>query len=190
MSLLSLATVKQFLRIAHANEDAALQILLDSAEEWVADSAGMELCASGATAYTTVTEDIDGGELYLWPAKLPIRMIVSIKDMNDGQAVMAATEYALSEFLTRIERWSDDSEDGTLRTWDAGRKRYRVEYTAGMKAADLPAQFKNAVMQYVYREYHARDEKQIGRFAGKTNAEQDAVMNSMILSFSLRRVMS
>lgn len=186
MSLLSLATVKQFLRIAHSAEDSALQIILDSAEAYVAKKAGIDLCADGATEHTEVVEDLDGGDMALWPSKLPIRSVTSIKDVGDDLETIPATEYGVGEYFTRIERWNDSSEDLVITSWDAGRKRYRVTYESGYLATELPAAFKVAVFQYVYRDYHSRDPKAFGLY----DPARDEQLQSLISTFSLRRVIA
>jgi hypothetical protein len=186
MSLIPLATVKQFLRIAHTAEDTALQIILDSAESWVAKQAGVHLTADGATEHTTVTEDLDGDGAYLWPTKLPVRTISTVKDVMDDLATVPATEYALGEFYTRIERWADTSAEGTLTEWSSGRKRYRVEYEAGYLASELPTAFKVAVLQYVYRDYHGRDAKSSALY----DPSRDEQLRALISTFSLRRLIA
>lgn len=183
MSLITLATVKEFLRISHTAEDVALQILLDAAEAFCAEMAGIHLCA-GATYDTFTSEKLDGGGLYLFPQHLPIRTITSIVDHNDDDAVVVATEYFISEFLTHIERWADDATDGATQEWEGGRQRYHVTYTAGYMSTDLPASFKRAVMHYVYRDYHGRMED--GGFLW--DPARDKTLKAMLLPCSLRRV--
>jgi uncharacterized phiE125 gp8 family phage protein len=186
MSLTALATVKQFLRISHTAEDTALQVIIDAAEAWIADRAGIHLCADAATAYESKTEDLDGGGLYLWPTYLPVRAITSILDRMDDDEAVDVTEYALAEYATRIERWGDTYEDGSITTWDLGRKRYRVTYTAGYLASDIPDTFTRAVFHYVYRDYHGRDAENSGLYS----PEHDAALVKMIAPLSLRRIMA
>lgn len=182
MSLIALATVKEYLRISHTAEDTALQALLDAAEDFCAEMAGIHLC-SGASYETFTNEKHDGGGFYLFPRYLPIRTITQILDHNDNDAVVVATEYFISEHLTHIERWADDSADTETQEWEGGRQRYHVTYTAGYLSTNLPDSFTRAALHYVYRDYHGRMDK--GGFLW--DPAHDAQIKRMLLPCTLRR---
>ena len=180
MSLILLATAKQYLQISHAEEDDVLQIMLDGAESWVADQAGICLCSDDTAQ---ITETLDGGNLFLWPKYCPINSIVQIVDKGDGDKVVSASEYSFKP--TYIYRWDDDAADVSQQPWDEGFQRYQVMYTAGYDADTMPAAIKRAVLHYVYQDYHGRDEKK----AGLWTPERDKELRGMILAASPKGIL-
>lgn len=86
---------------------------------------------------TTVTDYIDGGELYLITCKAPIISITSITDTADNDTVLTASTYDFypGEGLIYLDSGLDTFSNRTTNpTWGAGRRRYKVIYEAGYAA--------------------------------------------------------
>lgn len=145
MSLIDLVTAKQFLQISHSHEDDSIQILIDSAEEFVQGETGLYL-HSGSGA---VVELLDGGGFELWPTKRPVNTVTSIQDVENEDAEV--TEW--KNTTIRILRETDGAK------WAKGIQRWRVAYTAGYGPADAPAGLKHAILDLAYRAYGNRGGK-------------------------------
>jgi len=76
MSIVTLANVKERLRISHTKQDTTLQIGLDAAENWIQEYCHVRYNEAGAS----LTEYLDGGGLNLWPENLPIVSVTSVYD--------------------------------------------------------------------------------------------------------------
>lgn len=141
MSTVTLALAKQALMISHTAQDTFIQALLDGAEDWIARHLGVALSSAARQ------EDIDGGDLYLWPKFRPVTAVTSVTDLETG------TVYpALLDGETRI-RWNLLPRREEPR-WPEGVQRFRVVYTAGYTA--LPAGVQVAILQLVARAYRLR----------------------------------
>jgi len=145
MSLVDLATAKLFCQIEHSVEDDAVQVLIDSAEEFVQDETGLYLHDGSGQ----VIELLDGGNVDLWPTKRPVNSITSIQDAESEYAEV--TDWKNTRI--RILRASD----GVV--WPRGIQRWRVVYDAGYGPDDVPAGLKHAVLDLVYRAYWSRGGK-------------------------------
>ncbi len=152
MSLIDLATAKQFLQIAHAQEDESIQVLIDSAEEFVQAETGLYLHDGSGQ----VVELLDGGGVELWPTKRPVNSISSIQDAENDYAEV--TDWKNTKI--RILRASDGVK------WAKGIQRWRVVYDAGYGPEDAPAGIKHAVLDLVYRAYKSRGGKSHQSAAG------------------------
>jgi hypothetical protein len=90
--------------------------------------------------------DADGG-LLLFLSRYPVQGVPVVTDLTTGLAV--------TDFLLYPER-------GVLYRgagWEAGRRRYRVEYTAGMcqDTASVPTDVKQACLEWLAARYNRRD---------------------------------
>lgn len=141
MSVIELSFAKSYLRIAGAQQDALIQSLLDGAEDWVERRCGIKL------ATETVTEDLDGGEIYLFPSHRPVTAVTSVTDLHGNE------EQDAVRIADRIAR---ENEYGTPSgsVWDDGERRYRVVYTAGF--GEIPYGLRMAILMLVSRAYENR----------------------------------
>lgn len=143
MAIVTVTLAKQFLRIEHKAQDDVLAIMLDAASEWITKETGIAFCD---TAYTMFTEPVNGGGHSLWVAHMPIRAVVSIEDA-DAEVGMALDETRFDSnriWLESGERWAD------------GGGRWKVIYTAGYKAAEVPADLRLLALQIISRAYNQR----------------------------------
>lgn len=142
MSLTSLADVKTFLRISHTKEDAILGIMLDAMEEWV--QLDLALRFNVTAGDETLTEQMNGGGLNLWPKQNPIQAVTTIVDReNNG---------AFTLFRNNVSRiWRQDETE-----WLPGIERWTVTYDAGYNINTLPAGLKLGMFQLMYRAYWNR----------------------------------
>lgn len=141
MSVVTLALAKSALMVSHTAQDAYIQAILDGAEEWVAKYLDVALIRA------TFTEDLDGGELYLWPANRPISAVTSVTDLIGGDAFPFLLENG-----SRI-RWNSNPV-WDLPRWPVGIARWRVVYAAGY--ATLPPGVQMGILALVSRAYNAR----------------------------------
>jgi hypothetical protein len=145
MSLVTLAVAKKYLQISHSEEDDIIQVLIDSAEEYVSDETGIYFHDGEGE----ITEDLDGGELELMPTKRPINSVTGILDTeNDNEATTGWKH-------TKIRILSET--DGTL--WGRGIQRWRVTYDAGYDSNSVPVGIRHAILDLVYRGYTNRGGK-------------------------------
>jgi hypothetical protein len=144
MSLVSLATVKEILQISHTKEDTWLQIQLDGVENFLSQFLGVRFNATAGAA--AVTEDVDGGGEYLFPSEHPVLTVTSVTDLITS-ALEATSLYVYND--RRIWKLYGG-------TWLNGDSRWRVIYTAGYQAADLPTAIQGAILQMMYRAHYAR----------------------------------
>jgi hypothetical protein len=144
MSAVLLATAKQFLQISHSSQDTVVQLLIDGAEAWMAQWLGV------AFASASHTEDLDGGELWLWPNYRPVTAVDSVKDNRGNDAELDAILIGQG----RIGRADADGNALDAAIWPDGVKRWHAKYTAGW--ATLPTPVQLAVLQLVYRSYYRR----------------------------------
>jgi len=154
MAIVSTATVKKFLQVAHSNDDAFIEILIDAAQEWIEQEADVYFHDGDGA----VTERLDGGGLFLWPTRKPLNSVTAITDVD------------LTETITEDVRVQDNRilryADGLK--WGAGQMRYQVTYDAGYDADDVPALFKTALLTLVYRAYWARGDSDSQSASGRS----------------------
>ena len=148
MSLLALATAKEFLQISHTKEDTALQLMLDGIEDWIAEYCGLRFNANAAAAAIT-EEYCNGGGLNLWPKYHPILDVTEVGNWHT-EAVIALTNVRFN--ARRI--WKGDESH-----WEEGMENWWVDYTAGYTATTLPSGLKLAMMDALYLAYNARGGK-------------------------------
>lgn len=148
MSLIVLATAKEFLQISHTKEDTALQIMLDAVEEWVAEYCGLRFNATAAAA-SIEEEYCNGGGLNLWPKYHPILDVTEVGNYHT-KAV-----YTLANVRWNKARiWKSDETH-----WIEGMENWWVDYEAGYTASTLPSGLKLAIFDMLYLVYNARGGK-------------------------------
>jgi len=142
MSIVTLALAKEFLEISHSAQDNVVQALIDGAEEFLARHLGVVFTSAARV------EDLDGGELYLYPTLRPVTALTSVVDLWSENAAYSAKVIG----DTRLERAT--AAGRPLGNWPEGSKRFRATYTGGFAA--MPAMVKQAVLMMVKRAYDAR----------------------------------
>ena len=152
MSLLELATVKEYLQISHSVEDAVIQIMTDSCEQWVSGVCSIRFAED---LDDEITEVVDGGGLMLSPTKRPILSVTSITER--GASAEASSLYAYN----RMGIWRTSGE-----RWTEGRGEWTVVYTAGYDELTLPATVKLVVLKMISRAYSNRQDKSNEGVAG------------------------
>lgn len=179
MSLVTLALAKEALQITHVHQDNYIQLILDSAEEYVHHLLGIYLQTD---IDTEITEDLTvthiTGDKYLYPSKLPILNVVSITDREDSQdsedwEEVDTDDYRWDSF--KIFALGDEDQ-----RWEQGDLRWRVKYTAGYDADTLPSKIKEFILQLVVRKYESRGSKSSGGAAGASFSWQDFVNSDMM----------
>lgn len=141
----TLAELKALGRIDYSTQDTILQTLLDAVEDFVEEYLGVRFTK------TTVTERLDGGGGALFPTRLPIKTLVSVKDKWEDDLEPPVTLYT-TETQVRVE------EDGCF---PAGTRRWEVTYEGGYDG-DVPAGLKIAILQLTLRVYGNPDLRQSG----------------------------
>ena len=141
----TIGVAKQMLQISHKKEDALLQIMLNAAQKIVAEACQVAFVEDGGS--TTFTEYLDGGELNLWPAYLPILSITSIYDTETEEDVDT------DDYTNNGVRIFDPDEG----LWSPGLKRYRVIYIAGYTSTTLPGEYADMMLRIFAHKYHNRD---------------------------------
>lgn len=139
MAIVTLAEAKSHLRIGSTTAlDAYIQKLIDSCEAWISDYCGV------AFAEVTVTDElVDGGELLLRPVVLPVSAVTSIKDAEEDDEVVTATDYVVTRRGAKLK---------TRQRWEDGLQRWKVTYTGGYDT--VPSGLFQCVLQMIYRAYH------------------------------------
>jgi len=146
MSLITLATGKEFLQITHSQEDITLQILLDAVEDWIQKFCALRFNVNDAAASIS-EEPVSGGNRNLRPLFHPMLTVAEILDRDSSNAEIATTVWRYNK--NRI--WY---RDGTY--WGEGDERYLVSYTAGYTLATLPATLQLVILQLAHRAYNKR----------------------------------
>ncbi len=178
MSLIALATAKQFLQIAHNAEDAALQILLEGAEAFAARRCGLRLAAD-LDAILTETVDGEGG-VNLWLTQRPILEVLEVADLQDDAEPVEAEAYFFTPSRLRARPGFG---------WGEGAGRYRVSYRAGYDLASLPADLKACILQLTYRAYvnrGARERDGEGAWTALAAGDLERTLSFL----SLRRILA
>lgn len=166
--ILDLATAKAWLRVGGAKEDTIIQLLLDAAEDWVAEKCQVVFKSVGAGDFT---ENLDGGNKSLEPTNLPITAVGTILDRDDDDAEF---EEDVEFTKWRIFRTSGDDLDSLVLSyrdrqsefWGHGRQRWQVTYTAGYDSDTCPAGLKQIILDYLFRIYDNRGGKERQAAAG------------------------
>lgn len=146
MSVVTAALAKRYLQVAHASDDALIQLLIDGAEEWLTKRLAI------AWAEAVHTDYVDGGGVSLWPFAHPIISVTSVYD-TETTTTAPSTSYLL-------KRNMQVAHVGGLR-WMEGRGRWRVIYVggyggAGASSMAVPGQLKTIVLMLVARAYNNR----------------------------------
>ena len=193
VSIVTLALAKEFLEIRHTKQDNVVQLMIDSAEDFIAK----HLCVEFASAARQ--EDLDGGGAYLLLGFRPATVLTSVTDRL-GSTVMTAALIGDGRVgradsngvpLLRPEQLQDFNNAvyaSNAARWPDGLKRFRVVYTAGH--ATLPAVLKGAILMMVYRAYQRRGGETSSGAAGMNfawAALMDSEIAQMIQPYSRRR---
>lgn len=142
MEVLTLELVKSHLRLAGTAEDTFLTLLAEAAEDWAKRMLGIQLTEAARTEYC------DGGGVSLWPPWGPIVEVDTVTDMNSGVAVVST--------LWHLRNARHLIRDGDLR-WPEGRRRYKVEYTAGYGTTlPVPSGLTLGLLDVAHRFYNNR----------------------------------
>lgn len=166
MSMISLATAKEFLRITYTTQDTILQILIDGVENFVTRRTGLYLTASD------VTENLEGGGFALRPNRIPLNSVTSVRD-NESGSTYASDDYHVKNngiFLDSDLRW----ERSRAAQWC-------VVYNGGYSSYDVvPAGLKLIALQLLARAYENRGSKSNQGAAGY-GANWDRLVDSDML---------
>jgi hypothetical protein len=137
------ALAKAHLEIAHSVQDAIIQAYIDAAVDWIERECGIGLSSA------VVEEQLDGGDYWLRPSRLPVTDLDTVEDSWSD----AADYTAALDGDWRIMRANEDGSE-IRALWPAGVKRWTVNYTGGY--ATLPPGLVLVILQLVGRMYHAR----------------------------------
>lgn len=179
MSQVTLSLAKEFLEITHSAQDNVVQLLIDSAEEFLAKRLGV--------SFTSIerVEDLDGGEEYLFLTHRPATDVESVVDRWSDDA-----EYG-SQLIGDGRLLHADSVGKPLGNWPKGVRRFRATYNSGFAA--MPAPVKEVVIMLVRRAYEARGgESSISASGASMNFAKfmDSDMDFKIRDYSRRRHIS
>lgn len=142
-NLVTQAEARAFIGISEsAMASTILDALIPAAEGYVAMYCGCALVED------EVTEDVEGGGIYLRPTRLPIASVDTITDLTNDD----------SEFSDYIVSKTAIARDETMRTrWEKGFARWRVTYTGGYgDTYAAPGALKVAVLMIIARLYNNR----------------------------------
>ncbi len=144
--IVSVADMKEFLRVSHDSHDDLIGTLIDGCQSWIESTCGIKLTESRYAGY------MDGGGVSLWPEYRPIISIASVTD-SETDTVESTDNYYL-RYNSQVVH------DGESR-WGDGRGRWLVSYTAGYggtgdDSIEVPSGLKVALMHLVRRAYDAR----------------------------------
>ena len=149
----TLSEAKEFLRISTSSQDVVIQVLIDSAEEYVAKAANVVFKTDTELA-AEIIEFNDGGEQYIFMNQRPVRSVSSLAPTNDAGNPLDPTEYALDGSCVRKSNNGD---------FAFGVNRWTVTYVGGYGDTDpatiYPPAAKLAVLQMVYKGYNNRGGK-------------------------------
>lgn len=146
MSLIALATAKEFLQITHTRENTTLQILVDAIEDWIQKFCALRFNATAGAASVS-REPVSGGDRNLRPLHHPMLTVTEILDRDSSNAAVSTSMWRYNK--NRI--WYIDET-----YWGKGDERYLVSYTAGYTLATLPATLQMIILQLVHRAYNKR----------------------------------
>ena len=149
MSLVPIITAKQYVQISHTREDAAFQILLDDAEEWVAAYCGVNFIENAGDE--KIIEFLNGGGENLWLESPPMTTLTEVFDRN---TLAIFPDTLIQNNLQRIWQFGVGTRKSGI--WLPGIRRWRVTYDGGYTATTLPNALKKGILDMVYRSYHKR----------------------------------
>ncbi len=155
MSLITVAVYKEWLQIDWDTENTVLGIIAEGIEDYLSEILGIRFIESGGDA--TITDDVDGGDVFLRPKHHPITALNSIADRNADNQAYDITEVKFNERGI----W----QEGEIR-WDKGSERWRVSIDAGYTAASLPSGLKMGMLDAAFRWYNARGGRKSESFEG------------------------
>lgn len=151
----TLDELKSHLRIEWANEDAILQIYLDSAIAHIDSHTGRRLSQEARHSYF---DSFDGLELI---GDAPTGVVVTYIDVDGVEQTLASSVYSLKTHKARPyltlaygESWP------SVRSEDAAVK---VSYTSGYSVSTLPETLKAAVLMEAATQYEFRENESIAR---------------------------
>ncbi len=151
-NLVTVAEAKAFLRINSAMVDSQIDALVSGVESWAANFCG--------TSWTvrSVTDWLDGGCGFLAPSVRPLVSVSDVYDFERGASVDESYWRVMEDAVYYVG-------NGSVANWPAGRKRFRLAYSAGYNDGDAikaegsvaaPSGLKLAVLAVVDRLFRVR----------------------------------
>ena len=140
MSAVSVAEAKQFLQIGYDNQDLILQILIDSAQQFVEEKTGFKL--DGASERIDL---VDGGVFTLFPESFPVVSVSEVLDVRSS-SVVSADLYRLANDGLQLKsgtRWVSGGHFETADRVGDNQQRFQITYVGGY--ATPPARFKELI---------------------------------------------
>jgi len=143
MSLVTVAEAKAHVKVTNSAVDAAVQIVLDGAEQWIEQHLGISLNKAAVT-----DEYVDAVGFVLQPLeKLPI---------DSTQDVTVFDSYSNDYEYTKIVVRDNAIERKLGLLWPAGSARYKVSYTGGYDVNTLPFGLKACILELFARAWERR----------------------------------
>ncbi len=155
MSLIPLLTYKEWLQIDWDTEDTALAIVTEGIESYLSELLAVRFIESGGDE--TISDDVDGGDVFLRPKYHPITALNSIGDRNADEN---AWDITTVKFNSR-----GIFQQGEAR-WPKGSNRWRVSIDAGYTEATLPVGLKMGMLDVAFRWYNNRGGKKSESYEG------------------------
>ncbi len=154
MSAVSLAEAKQFLQIGYNNQDLIVQILIDSAQQFVEEKTGFKLDGEIERIDT-----VDGGVLTLFPNSFPVVSVSEVFDLRSNSVVSADLYRLVNDGIQLLTgtRWLSGGHFETADRHADNQQRFRLTYNGGFATA--PARFKEVILQLMHHDFDNRGGK-------------------------------
>lgn len=149
VELVSTAEAKEYLRIDHADDDAAIAKMISAAREWLERETGLAL------GVRRIVETIDCWALsgIVRLALGPLRMLHEVRASNSGvTTTYPAEDFAIAAWDLRPRIYASR----TTPTTDAPIAGIEVEYDAGFSADDAPRPALTAILMLASAVYEGR----------------------------------
>jgi len=176
--LVTLAQVQTRLGLDHespidTSQDALINQLIDGVSAAV--EAYCRVTFAQASPPATITEYVDGGGKVLLLKQRPVLTLTSVSDRQDSPpSALTAPEYELDDEAGTIYRKINYSGHPSGATWESGRRRWEVIYTAGYLTC--PADVQQAVLRWIESLMRSGDvqSEKLGDYAYTLKAQADA----------------
>jgi hypothetical protein len=145
MAILSTSEVKNFLQIAHSEQDVTIATLISAVVEWAARELGLVISDSAGASVIEYLSASPGGSQYLYPTAKPIKSIASISNVVTGDSYSDL-------FFDKCRVWK---RYGALWAYCQDGE-YKVTLVGGYTGSTLPAGLKHSLLDLVARAYRAR----------------------------------
>jgi len=154
MSVVTVSDARDYIKLGAAVQTTLIQLLIDSAEEWLAQQLDVSF-----TPETVTDELCDGGNTILYVEKLPVWVITEVKDATDD-TVVEADHYRLNRRgPERIDTPMRFADYRSVR-WYSGHGRWKVTYEAGYddetSGREIPAGVKHLILDIFMRGWFNR----------------------------------